>query len=140
MRILVVDDDATCAAIYQMMLSKFGKCDKVSTGLDAINSYIDSLDKKDPYHLMVVDIMMPDMNGYEVLQSIRLIEKERNISFPFSVRIVLTTALDDEENRKLSLDLDPLSEAYLVKSAYPQALLDKLEEFGFNLEEDINAY
>lgn len=135
MKSLVVDDDVTCGAIYQLMLSKFGECDIASTGLAAISAFTAALDKEQPYNLMLIDIMMPDISGYDVLQSVRLIEKERGISFPFNTKIILTTALDDEENQKIARALNIESEAYVVKASYPDALVDKLEAFGFDLSE-----
>lgn len=135
MKSLIVEDDNTCAFIFQSLLSKFGKCAVVTKGIDALNAYESSLSSDDPYDIVILDIMMPDMSGDEVLKGIRLIEKDRNISFPFNVKVVLTTALDDEVNRKIAESLDPLSEAYLVKSAYPDELINILTEFGFDLSE-----
>lgn len=76
------------------------------------------------------------MNGYEVLQAIRLIEKDRKIEFPYNVKIILTTALDDEENKRIGQSLDLTSESYLVKNCCPEALVDKLETFGFYMPEE----
>jgi two-component system chemotaxis response regulator CheY len=135
MKSLIVEDDNTCGFIFQSMLKKYGECDLLTSGFDAIRAYEASLDQGEPYECIIVDIMMPDMNGVEVLSGIRLLEKDRNIEFPFNVRVILTTALDDEVNRSIEANLDPLTEAYLPKSSYPDALLDKLTMFGFDLTE-----
>ena len=135
MKSLIVDDDFTCSYIFQTQLSKYGQCDTVSNGLDAIETYQTSLNKGTPYDLMIIDIMMPNMNGYEVLKNIRAIEVERQISFPFNAKIILATGLDDIENRQLEQKLDEFSEAYLVKSNDSNALLDKLTLLGFDVGE-----
>ena len=82
MKSFIIDDDYTCGCIFQTLLSKYGQSDIFSNAFDAIEAYKTSLNKGNPYELMLIDIMMPDMNGYEVLQNIRLLEEERNISFP----------------------------------------------------------
>jgi two-component system chemotaxis response regulator CheY len=102
--------------------------------MDAIEAYKTSLNKENPYNLMVIDIMMPDMNGYDVLKKIREVEAERHIYFPFCAKIILTTGLDDDENRKIKQLLDADNEAYIPKSSYPETLIDKLNEFGFVLD------
>jgi len=135
MKSLVVDDDFTCSYIFQTQLSRYGKCDTVTNGWDALNAYESSLNKGDPYHLIIIDIMMPDMNGYEVLKNIRVLEAQRKISFPFCSKIILATGLDDIENRQIEQKLDELSEAYLVKSNDNNALLEKLNLLGFDLNE-----
>lgn len=140
MKSLIVDDDITCSAIYKLLLQKYGECDTASCGVAAIDAYVSALDKGEPFDIMVVDIMMPDMNGYEVLQSVRLIEKERNIEFPYNTKIILTTALDDEENKRIGQSLDPTTESYLVKASCPESLVDKLEFFGFYKKEDEPDY
>ena len=82
---------------------------------------------------MIIDIMMPNMNGYEVLENIRTIEAERQISYPFCAKIILATGLDDVENRQIEQKLDEVSEAYLVKSNDSNALLEKLTLLGFDV-------
>lgn len=134
MKSLVVDDDATCSAIFQAFLSKQGDCDAVLTGMDAIKAFTSSLNSGHPYDIILIDIMMPHMDGYEVLKTIRSIEADYKIAFPFNVKIILTTALDDYENRKIEQSLDPCSEAYIVKSAYPDDLYEKLALLGFELK------
>ena len=131
MKSLVVDDDFSCTFLYQAQLSQYGQCDTFSNGIDAIKAYETSLNSNHPYDLMLIDIMMPDMNGYEVLKTIREIEEEKLISFPFNVKIILTTGLDDAENRQIEKKLDHISETYLVKSNDPNALIDKLILLGF---------
>lgn len=135
MKSLVIDDDFTCGYIYQTQLSKYGQCDTFSNGLDAIEAYKTSINKGNPYELMIIDIMMPNMNGYEVLKNVRAVEIERQIRFPFCAKIILTTGLDDIENRQIEQKLDALSEAYLVKSNDHEALLEKLNLLGFDVSE-----
>lgn len=133
MRILIVDDDATCSFMYKLMLGKFGDCTVVTNGFEALETYKRSILNNEPYHFIVMDIMMPGMSGNETLFAIRDFETEMNIA-PDNVKIVLTTALDDIENQKIGQELNPSIEAYVVKSSYPDALIAKMKEFGFEVE------
>ena len=54
---------------------------------------------------MCLDIMMPVMDGYQSLVGIRNLEKERNIPEDKAVKVIMTTALNDEANVKMAFEL-----------------------------------
>src|SRR5205823_15040480 len=65
--ILVVDDDPDIRDLIQEILEGAGHDVTVAAeGQEALNKL-----KRRPYELIVLDIMMPTMNGYEVLEQIR---------------------------------------------------------------------
>jgi len=134
-RSLVVDDDNTCSYIYQTQLSKLGVCDAVGEGYKAVSDYESSINRGEPYELLVIDIMMPEMSGFDVLHQIRLLEDSRGMSFPDCAKVIMTTGLDDDENRKLESQLNPLCEAYLPKTSDTKALYEKLDFFGFDISQ-----
>ena len=48
---------------------------------------------------------MPVMDGYQSLVGIRNLEKERNIPEDKAVKVIMTTALNDEQNVKMAFEL-----------------------------------
>ena len=54
--------------------------------------------KRHPPDLVLLDIMMPEMDGQTALRSIRAIEKERGILPANEAKVIMTTALDDPKN------------------------------------------
>ena len=56
-------------------------------------------------HLVLLDIMMPVMDGYQALMGIRNLEKERNIPKDKEAKVIMTTALNDEGNVKMAFEL-----------------------------------
>lgn len=132
MKSIVVDDDKICGNIFKTELLKFGQCDFVDNGKKAIEIYKESIEQGSPYQLMVLDIIMPDMDGGEVLRSIRRLESEKNIWEMDRLRVVITTAYDDWYNRKIIIkNLNPLYETYYIKSDNMHEFLDKIHELGF---------
>jgi len=67
MRVLQVEDDeATARAVAQTLAAKGFTCDTVSLGEEAIE-----LASQSTYDLILLDIMLPDIDGYEVLRRLR---------------------------------------------------------------------
>jgi len=128
MKSLVIDDDFTCRRILQAYLSKYGECHIAVNGQEALEAFKMSLDDAEPYDVITLDIMMPDMNGHEVLKSIRQIEEENGRFGVDSIKVIMTSALDDSENIKHAFREQ--CEAYLVKPIDRQKLIDKLCEFS----------
>ena len=105
MKILLAEDDYATRKFMASFLSKYGECDVAVDGMEAVDAYLMALEDGEPYDLICLDIMMPAMDGYQVLMSIRNMEKERQISADEGVKVILTTALNEEQNVKMAFDL-----------------------------------
>ena len=105
MRILLAEDDFVTRKFMMNFLAKYGDCDVTVDGMEAIDAFMMALEEDEPYDLVVLDIMMPVMDGYQALSGIRNIEKERGIDKEHGVKIIMATALNDEKNVKMAFDL-----------------------------------
>ena len=105
MRILLAEDDFVTRKFMLNFLSKYGECDVTVDGMEAVDAFMMALEDEEPYDLVCLDIMMPVMDGYQSLQGIRNLEKERNIPEDKAVKVIMTTALNDEVNVKMAFDL-----------------------------------
>lgn len=74
-RILVIDSDAGSNSTHCLFLSKMGftKIDITRTGLDAISKA-----KRVNYNLILIEILLPDMNGFKVCKAIRKLNKHQS--------------------------------------------------------------
>ena len=67
MRVLLVEDDpATAQGIEMMLRSESYVCDVTGMGEDGLE-----IGKLYDYDIIVLDLMLPDMDGYEVLRRLR---------------------------------------------------------------------
>ena len=105
MKILLAEDDYVTRKAMDSFLSKYGECDVTVDGMEAVDAFMLALEEDDPYDLVCLDIMMPVMDGYQALMGIRNLEKERDIPKEKQVKVIMTTALNDEKNVKMAFEL-----------------------------------
>lgn len=105
MKILLAEDDFVTRKFMVNFLSKYGECDVTVDGMEAVDAFMMALEDEEPYDLVCLDIMMPVMDGYQALVAIRKLEKEKNIPDEKAVKVIMTTALNEERNVKMAFEL-----------------------------------
>ena len=125
MKILIAEDEMISRKFIYKFLSKFGDCDLTIDGGEAIDAFMMALDEVEPYDLVCLDIMMPNVDGLKALKIIREIEVERGISESDKVKIIMTTALNDVTNVQSAFETG--SEGYAVKPINTQKLTDVMK-------------
>ena len=105
MRILIAEDDFASRKVILKFLSVYGECDVTVDGMEAVDAFMMALEEDKPYDLICLDVMMPVVDGYQALKSIRKIEKEHGISEDDMAKIIVTTALNEEKNVKKAFEL-----------------------------------
>ena len=104
MKILLAEDDFVTRKFMVNFLSKYGECDVTVDGMEAVDAFMMALEDEEPYDLICLD-MMPVMDGYQALVAIRKLEKEKNIPEDKAVKVIMTTALNEERNVKMAFEL-----------------------------------
>ena len=91
LKILVVDDHTMCSRIIQGYLSFWGmRCDCVQSGPEALQVLRKAHSNGDPYKLIIIDLMMPVMDGFALAEIIR---SDKNLA---SMKRILLTAYDEK--------------------------------------------
>lgn len=128
LKILIVEDDFASSMIINWHLSKHGDCHVAVNGIEAIEAFRNALDEGEPYDLICLDIMMPEMNGHLALEEICRIEAEHGISDFDRVKVIMTTATDEPE------DLIKASEegckSYIVKPITYEKLMTEMRKLN----------
>ena len=93
-KILVVDDNELMIQFYRNVLSDYYICDYVFDGSQALEKL-----KVETYECVLLDIMMPKMDGIELVKKIKQVEFIKNIP------IVFVTAKDFDETRQEAFNL-----------------------------------
>ena len=126
MRILIAEDDYTSRRLMQKLLTRFGEVDIAANGKEAVDAFRAALDAGEPFGLVCLDIMMPEMDGHATLSEIRALEASRGALA--ASKIIMTTALD-EPGHVLNAFREQC-DAYLVKPISHAKLLEHLGNFG----------
>ena len=111
-RILLVDDDANILRLVEMYLTKEGF--SVVTAVDGIKA--SQQFKANPPSLMLLDVLLPGMDGWQVLREVR---KASNIP------VIMLTAKDDTFDKVLGLELG--ADDYIVKPFEPKEMIARIK-------------
>jgi DNA-binding response OmpR family regulator len=113
MRVLYVEDDENSAKTVELMLREVGHvCDKADRGERAIE-----LAKANEYDFLLLDVMLPDIDGYEVIERLRA----EGIQIPFLIQ----SGLVDRDSAFGGLAFG--SGEYLVKPFSKTELIARME-------------
>lgn len=112
MRILIVEDEPDIRRLLRAYLEKEGfSVDETNNGQRALTKVA-----QEEYDLIILDIMIPEIDGWSVCQRIR---KESNVP------IIMVTAKGTEPDRILGLELG--ADDYLVKPFSPKELIARIK-------------
>ena len=110
-RILIVEDEVAIARLIEMSLMRAGyQCEMVHDGLQAA----DKIEQTD-YDLVLVDIMLPGLDGYELLEYLR----------PMDTSVIFITAKGTLGDRVKGLNLG--ADDYIVKPFEVEELIARVE-------------
>lgn len=115
-KILVVDDEAQLVEMVKMRLEASGY--EVITAADGQ----EALDKarQDKPNLIILDLMLPKIDGYKVCRMLKFDEKYNKIP------IILFSARAQEQDKLLGMQVG--ANGYIAKPFEPKVLLSKIEE------------
>lgn len=124
-RVLVIDDDVKLTRLLTQYLEPEGfKVDAVTDGVAGFERALSG-----DYEIVVLDVMLPNINGFEVLRRIRAAEHTGNAGVP--VLMLTARGRDDDRIRGLEVGADD----YLAKPFNPRELLARIKAILRRTEE-----
>ncbi len=127
MKTLIVEDDFISRKLMVKYLSDYGETDVAVDGEEAVEVLRMSIEEGKPYDLLCLDIMLPKMDGHEVLKSVRKCEYDNDIRGLDGVKVIMTSALGDSKNVLGAFKEG--CESYLIKPIKKMNLLDEMKKF-----------
>lgn len=116
MKILFVDDARDTRELYQLAFRVYGHDAHIgANGQDAVEAV-----RQEKFDVMVIDIGMPLLNGWDAVRAIRLLDNGERLP------IIVFTAYADEENVRLAREVG--ADLILPKPVMPNDLMTQINE------------
>ncbi|MFV0266151.1 MAG: response regulator [Draconibacterium sp.] len=121
MDILLVEDNVLNQKIVSFNLKKYNfTVTAVTNGQDAIEAV-----KSNSYRLILMDLMLPGMNGYEITGEIRKYETEKGVENQVPIIAITANTLDNDREKCFEAGMNE----YLSKPFTAEQLLEKVMHF-----------
>lgn len=114
-KVLVVDDSTTNIVLLEAVLNEKGY--SIQTALNAKEAY--AIIEKEPPDVILLDLLMPRISGFDFLKEIRSKEKTK------AIPVIVVSAVTDEENIEKILTMGAID--YIKKPIDLQYLVEKVE-------------
>lgn len=115
-KVLIVDDIAENIQILALTLSSEYDVIFATNGFDAIE-----IAKNEQPDIIILDIMMPEINGYDVCRELKAFETTKDIP------IIFATAINEEQSEILGLELGAID--YITKPISPNLIKARIKNY-----------
>lgn len=113
-KVAIIDDDSITRAILQKAFSTINaRCELFENGADFL-----SIIKSKSYDVVVLDILMPGLNGFDILTALRDLE--------YPPAVIVYSSMSNRESVVQALSLG--AKSYLIKPLKPEAVVQKAQE------------
>jgi osomolarity two-component system sensor histidine kinase NIK1 len=121
LKILLVEDNLMNQKVVIFNLKKFNcQITPISNGKEALENF-----KNNNYDLVLMDIMLPEMNGYEITTEIRKFEKLKEIENPVTIIALTANTYENDKEKCFSVGMNE----YLSKPFTAQQLIKTIEKY-----------
>jgi len=133
MRFLIVDDDESVILFLRTILSAYAECLTACNGEEALTAFEAAWEDKRPFTAVFMDILMPDMNGTQVVRELRRREAmQGGPTAPF--KLIMISVLTDTKIVSESF-FHGRADAYLPKPFTREMVLHELVKLGLTAPE-----
>jgi len=127
MRALVVEDDFGSRHLLQAYLKDIANVDVAIDGEEGLDAFKLAWADNEPYDIVLLDIMMPKMDGQECLKHMRELERQMGVRQKDEAPIIMTTALEDPKNVIEAFHKGGAT-GYIVKPIDKQTFLTEIQK------------
>lgn len=121
MKILLVEDNLMNQKVVMFNLKKLNcEITPVANGREAFEIF-----RKGSYDLILMDIMLPEMNGYQVTAEIRKFEKLNNVEKPVTIIALTANTYENDKEKCLTVGMNE----YMSKPFSAQQLISIIEKY-----------
>lgn len=127
LRCLIMEDDELSRELLAFQMEPYAQCDLAADGREGVAAFVAAQQAGTPYELILLDIVMPEMDGMQAAKAIRAYEEKQGIAIEHGVRIVVLSSLSTPQD-VIQAYVAAQSSAHLVKPVQPEKLLKTLQK------------
>ncbi len=121
MDILLVEDNILNQKVIVFNLKKLNyNVIPVDNGKDAIDKFLNT-----SFDLILMDLMLPVMNGYEITREIRRLEKEKGVENEIPIIAITANVLDNDRDKCFEVGMNE----FMTKPFTAEQLIEKIRIF-----------
>lgn len=133
MKILIAEDDFVSRKLVNTFLTTLGEVDIAANGQEAFIAVKMAIDNNQPYDLICLDILMPEVDGIMTLKKIRQLEPQKGVNPEKRSKIIMTSAVSDKKYVVAAIQAN--CNGFLVKPIDKTRLFDGIRKLGFDIPE-----
>jgi len=128
MKFLIIDDDIESCRLLEKRLERYGTCIFAEDGKTAYDQFLKAHQAQEPFDVIFLDIIMPEIDGHEVLVNIRGWEED-NLAPETGAKIVMVSAMKDTKN--IFSSVREGCDNYMTKPIRKQGVIDVMQKLGY---------
>jgi CheY-like chemotaxis protein len=122
-KVLVAEDSLDNQKILLDGLKNLAQCSIAKTGQEALDLYQKAVKTKTPFDFILLDVTMPEMDGFQVLKAIRSYEEKAKDIKQDSL-VIMITAYRDSLMEKYNMGWDD----FITKPVDPKMLINHMKD------------
>lgn len=126
LKVLIVDDVPQNGRVLKALMAKYADCDIALNGREAVNAFQNAWKQGEPYQLVCMDIMLPDIDGLKVVEVLRKMEEAMKVEESKRIKIIVVSSLEDTQHRMKAFNLD--CAGYITKPISSKDLFECLKQ------------
>lgn len=127
-RLLLVDDNVIHRKLSEKLFSPFGETVVVGSGAEAVEIFDQELAAERAFDVVILDMLMPGMDGMETLRQMRSLEKLKGLTPDQQTKILISSHDTDPELQKQA-EIEGCNR-YYPKKISKEGVAAMLGEFG----------
>ncbi len=129
LKCLIIEDDQLSREMLALQLENYAQCDHADNGQVGVELFEAALKEGRGYDLILLDIIMPEMDGLDAARAIRRLEELNGTGADQGVNIIVLSSLNTPQD-VIQAYVSAQSAAHLVKPVKPERLLRTLRKLG----------
>lgn len=128
MRVLILDDNDGSRKLLTRYLIEHAEISAAKNGIEAVEAFAQAMQTNKRFDLICLDYMMPGIDGIQVLERIRQMERDHHIQRTDRTKVIMVSVVNEDSDVQRAFFSG--CDSYIIKPVRRERLLDEIHSFG----------